>query len=82
MMNVNVTDVKENVLEIIVQSARLSYVPSDEEELPIDSFSSVEIIVSLEEKLNITFDEDDLVLDNFLTVRSIMDLVAKGMASA
>lgn len=46
-------------------------------ELGLDSLSSVEIVVNLEDKFNIMIDDDELLVENMASIDLLTDLVNK-----
>jgi acyl carrier protein len=50
---------------------------SDLREHGLDSISSIELIVMLEDHYNISVDDDDLLIDNFNTVEKLVKLMEK-----
>lgn len=50
---------------------------ADLREHGLDSISSIELIVMLENEFNISVDDDDLLIDNFNTIEKLMILLDK-----
>jgi Phosphopantetheine attachment site. len=44
-------------------------------DMEIDSFKFIQILVQLEDKYNIEFDDSDLLVDNISTIESLADIV-------
>ncbi|MCF0131343.1 MAG: hypothetical protein HUJ71_06420 [Pseudobutyrivibrio sp.] len=49
----------------------------DLKEIGLDSMSSVEVVVSLEEAFGIAVDDEDLLVENLSTIASLVSLVEK-----
>jgi len=47
------------------------------EDLLIDSFSFIRIIVDLENHLDILFDDDDLVIESFPSIQDLSNYISK-----
>jgi acyl carrier protein len=65
-----VSNINKEELEILT-------VDSDLRNIGIDSLTSIELVVKLEEQLSISINDDDLSIDNVCSIKNIMELVKK-----
>jgi len=75
---------KENIIKMLPVALKrdesvLSLVKdnTDLREYGLDSISSIELIVMIEDEFNISVEDDDLLIDNFNTLEKIMLLLEK-----
>lgn len=79
---------RENILKLLVSALKrdeseFSNISDDTDlrEHGLDSITSIETIVLLEETFDISVDDDDLYIENFNTLGKIIELVNKCMNS-
>ncbi len=72
--------IKEIVVEILKleeEQALILEKDNDLLQLGLDSLTSVEIVVNLENEFDIVIDDEDLLVENMGTIQLLMDLVNK-----
>lgn len=79
---------RENILKLLISALKrdeseFSNISDDTDlrEHGLDSITSIETIVLLEETFDISVDDDDLYIENFNTLGKIIELVNKCMNS-
>lgn len=72
--------IKEIVVEILkLEEGQASILEKDNDllQLGLDSLTSVEIVVNLENEFDIIIDDEDLLVENMGTIQLLMNLVSK-----
>lgn len=72
--------IKEIVVEILkLEEEQASILEKDNDllQLGLDSLTSVEIVVNLENEFDIIIDDEDLLVENMGNIQLLMDLVNK-----
>ncbi|MGG4094493.1 acyl carrier protein [Paenibacillus lautus] len=73
-IKIKVKDSLKRLLEIGEQEVTDQ---EDLNQLGMDSMSSVNLVVELEEMFDIVFDDEELLFENFSTVQKITDIVER-----
>lgn len=79
-MEINEVNIK-NILGATqkIEQSKLESIKGDEDlrSLGLDSITSIELVVKLEEEFNISIEDEDLLLDNVSTINNIEKLLRK-----
>jgi acyl carrier protein len=73
----NIKNILAEVSNINKEELEILTVDSDLRNIGIDSLTSIELVVKLEEQFSISINDDDLSIDNVCSIKNIMELVKK-----
>ncbi|UNL87593.1 phosphopantetheine-binding protein [Priestia koreensis] len=77
-INVNDVEIKKKIKTLIIEVLDRELNIDDDTDLAdegLDSISTVELILLLEEELKLEVDDSDLIIENFITVNHIVKLL-------